>query len=611
MEKKYRKIICIDLGSTNSQIAQRYEVSSDGGKTWQSVPKKDGIFSYFLRTDGDINYPTVLICKDELSPEQVERINVDDEVIFGKEAVKIHDSYYQIPLLAEFKKDLYYSAEEKRKDPKKQKLFQKAEKYTKLFLKNLKKRELREPDYNCEEETTYVTVPIRATFEYRELMKRWAEEAGWKNVDIHNEIEGIVQYALYSGEQFSLYQKLGNLTVLQKLRLLVVDIGGSTADVVLVELSPDGQGGYEAHEVDAWPKFGESETLGGIDVDKKICQWFLDSGYIIPELTEENIKRNGYRAFRMFKETTSSLLRKGANNGTIDQLPGGDILNLAMNLKRQQFASNNYDESTSKKIDRDVYINDIFSEYAIKLQQAVRTLLEKCKCSEGDIDGIILAGGGSQMYGVEELFRGELAVEGNPFNFTKITQDPYALVLMKENSSGLCALGNVLPKSSIPYKKHCLYNYKLEVELYTAEAGTLGSWKRSFLGEPEIPERFMKVYSKYWILAQQHQMLPVNVRCSDNEYIYIKHGHAIIYVAKVYSEDDKGRHFQYAWSSFSRRNPFTFIKDTFSSNDSYMPGKININVTIGENLLMKLLPEIKVEGYFGFSGNTQTTNANG
>lgn len=617
MEKIYRKFTCIDIGSTNSQIAQRYEESEDGGVTWKSLNKdankvyndpsnEDAIDSYLLKTDGYVDHPTVIICKDELSEEQQRIVSMENEVVCGREAEAIFKKNYNIPLRHEFKGDLYYSVKDEEKlSSEKEENFKNAQKYTRLFLRELKKRESAEAGYPCVEEKTIVTVPVSATDTLGKLMMNWAESAGWKNVEYANETDGIVKYALNTS---SLFTKLSNVTVLQKLRYLVLDIGGSTADIIVVELSPDEFGKLITYPLGVWPEVGAKERLGAKDIDKKMCDWLQENGYILSSKAKELKEKNDFSIFRRFKEETSPILKNGDNNGLIDKL-FGDIVNLTFGEKRT-FSPKDYDDQSSKKIDRDVYIEEIFSEYALKLQLAVRNLLEECSIGEADIDGIILAGGGSLMYGIEELFRGEIDIDGKPFDFKKIKEDPSSLVLMKKNASGLCALGNVLPQPVISYRKHSLYKYILRVDLYTAKAGSVGGWDKEFRESPSVPDTFKRVYYRSWTLAEQGEALPLsNIECvADDIEIAIEPDEVIVCIVKILSRNKGISTFQYGWSSYTRRSLSKYIKDIFNQNNSELSGAMRFIVNIKENSSIVLKPTIKVSDLWGFMSDTKEAN---
>lgn len=606
MEKKYRKITSIDIGSTNSQIAQRYEESVDG-KTWSPVGEKRDT-EYLISTEGEQDHPTELILKEELTEEQQANIewDEDEEVVFGIAAQKLHERYYNLPIRREFKKYFYYSQEEKESDSQKKEDYQKAVKYTELFLRCLKKRESKEQTYSpVEREDTYLTVPVRAEMNHREIMRDIAEKAGWKNVTIRDEAESVLFYA-FSNEESTLFQKVSNLTCKDedKVRVMIMDIGGSTTDMLLVETRPDGKGSFTLNRLAMWPAVGETNTLGGIEIDKKLYQWLLDEKYIKSEFAEESIERYGYAAFREFKEKTSSILKTGKDDGEIPELTTGKIMALSGNRKRG-FSDKDYDVE-SKKINRKVYAEEIAREYMEKLQEAIRQLLSDASIKEEEIDFVILAGGGSKMYGVEEMLLGEFPIQ-NPLRFERIKKEKEALISLKKSPSAICALGNVMPALSIPYRKYSFVGYRLQLNVYIISAG-MSAWD-NFLKEPL--NKFTREYCKEWTIVKEGEILPVEKKwdVKDQE-IKIGADCVPVFVLKMYSANLEKQTFQRRWTFGTNRSLGKWMKDWFVGSS---PTSLNaeISVKIDDELHITVSAHAKAKGYWGMLDSREQRTVNG
>lgn len=604
----YRKITSVDIGSTNSQIAQRYEVSSDDGASWRSVVNSADGSDYFLKVNGNVNYPSMVICRDEL-PEG-STYSMEQESISGENAWKVHNDHFNIPLRMEFKKNLYYSAEEISADPEKRRDFELAKKYTKFLLKDLKTREGNQQSYSpVTEEKTYITVPVRATTGHKALMREIADSVGWKNVEILDETDGVLNYTFSPGVADAILTKLGENTVISGLKILIIDIGGSTADMLLVEVRPDGYGSFVCERLGIWPDIGATETLGGIDVDKSLEQWLLKNKFILEGPTKKDEEKNGYTSFRQYKEKISDTFKNPNSNEIADLY--GPVANLCMDRKTRTFAEVTYQES-EKKITREVFANEIIRNYASKLSRAVRKLLMDCLVDEADIDGIILAGGGAQMYGIRELFMGTLPTDDDPLDFKKIKENNKLLVTLDKYSSGICALGNVLPKSKIPYRKHCLSDYILNCSLYTATAGEdVNSWMfRSFEEDPTIPDNLVSVLKKEWLLAKENEPLPItNLSCQYTGEISVDKGKALVMVLRIRSEKGNTGNFQRGWSRSCYRNLSEWVKQL--TGRAYEPKRnvtVRIGVEISENMLIKLVPYIAVERFWS-PGNGKTLEA--
>ena len=113
----------------------------------------------------------MILQKCDLNQDQKSRINIESDALFGITAQNVQNTFYDVKLVREFKKDLFYTPEERSKDPNKQKLYDDAIKYVGMFLKYLKKRESEERTTEAEEEITYITVPVRAQSYLRERMQ--------------------------------------------------------------------------------------------------------------------------------------------------------------------------------------------------------------------------------------------------------------------------------------------------------------------------------------------------------------------------------------------------------------------------------------------------------
>ena len=231
-----------------------------------------------------------------------------------------------------------------------------------------------------------------------------------------------------------------------------------------------------------------------------------------------------------------------------------------------------------------------------------------CLVDEAEIDGIILAGGGAQMYGIKELFMGTLPTDDDPFDFKKIKENNKLLVTLDKYSSGICALGNVLPKSKIPYKKHCLSKYILTCALYTTDAGSNSNdlFIKALDEDPTIPDNYDLAIEAGWIIADKGTPLPVkNLTCTFDRNIKVEPGKVIVRVLKVQSVKDKVSNFQRGWQSIYRRSPNTVWQQNFDG--TYIPErevKMNVDVDISENMLIEMRPNLNIRGFWNFfNGN--------
>lgn len=604
MDEKIYKITCIDIGSTNSQMSQTYGTSTDDGKTWKAlqIPQKE--VQYLLRDNGLVNIPTVLLRKSDLTESQKMVIGeLKKDYLAGHEANELFKRHYGLKLISEFKKDFFCSEEAKDNKEAKER-YEAAHNAILEFLTFLKQRESMEAQqYTDAVEKTILTLPVRSTATEREAMKQLAAKAGWKNIELQDEARSVLRYAL-SRKNSLLAGKLSQMTLLQDFYVLIMDIGGSTTDLLLVKIRPDGKGGFSDPDIVAqWPEIGETDTLGSIDIDKKLCDWFLENGFIRQDLTEQAIQNHGYSDFREFKENNMPAIRNGIE---IPQLTGS-IVNLEMAARGRLFSRVDYSESPLK-MNQEVFLKEIAWEYLKKIQAAVRKLLKDAGISEQKLDCIVTAGGGTKLYGIHEMLLGKLDLP-NPFQFSKIQKDPRLLIESNEEPSAVCALGNVMPLPHISFKNHALSDFIMKVKIYNVPVSETSKWNLSHTDRPAIPADFKHVFFKSYELIHQGSVLPQTKTVEESFSVYSGARTSFVYVIEILSKKDRTQYFQRAWSDFSMRTPGIVLVDLFNrDNNGYEKGKYNIQVTFDEDYTISITPNIKIEGNWGFSSNTRKMN---
>lgn len=604
MDEKIYKITSIDIGSTNSQMAQTYGTSTDDGKNWKALNVPTTEVQYLLRDNGLINIPTILLRKSDLTESQKMVIGeFKKDYLAGHEANELFRQHYGLKLISEFKKNFFCSEEAKDNEEAKER-YEAARSAILHFLTFLKQRESMEAQkYTDAVEKTILTLPVRSTATEREAMRQLAEKAGWKNIELQDEARSVLRYALAKRNSL-LVSKLSQMTLLQDFYVLIMDIGGSTTDLLLVKIRPDGNGGFSDPDIVAqWPEIGETDTLGCIDIDKKICDWFLDNGFILQGLTEEAIRMHGYSFFREFKENNMAAIKNGLE---ISQLTGS-IVNLEMSAKDRQFSRVNYSESPLK-MNQYVFLYEIAWEYLGKIQNAVRKLLKDAGVSEQDLDCIVMAGGGTKLYGIQEMLLGKLGLP-NPLQFSKIQKEPRMLIESSEEPSAVCALGNVMPLPHISFKNHALSDYIMKVKIYNVPVSETGNWNLAHTDRPTIPADFKHVFYKYYEIIHQGSILPQTKTIEESFSVYSGAKTSFVYVIEILSKKDGTQYFQRAWSDYSMRTPFIVLGDLFRhDNSGYQNGKYSIQVTFGEDYTISITPNIKIDGNWGFSSSTRKMN---
>ncbi len=627
-----RKTVAIDIGSTNSQMIRVFEQRETENDAWTPIKNSDGtVGKIFLDSENNtINFPSVILRKSDLTEEQLPTNDIEEDYFFGGKAeTKSNKLYGGTKIISEFKKDFFANAKYSDNDEAKASHKIAAENIG-LFLRFFKELEAKETQNSaCSQERLILTMPVRSTATEKEEMIELAEKAGWKNIEISDEATSAFRYFL-SVSNSPLLKSLSNLTKYQHLKVLLMDLGGLTTDILVAEISPDGKGGFQQPKIlGQWPEIGTQKTLGGTDVDESICDWLLKGGYLIPEVVKTN-KKLAHRYIRNFKD--NYINETISDNNPVKALIG-DIVKLSESGRRETlvYSENFYDKmENSKKIGRTIYLNEIVKKYFTEQQNAIRELLEYCDTKEKDIDFICLSGGGSNLLGLKELLLGELKDENgnnimeNPLNFEKIKTNPAALISVKKTEnmepSAVCAAGAVAHLPYINFKFFCPYKWSMTVDIYKGKAGTLVEYDQaSATIDPNLFKELTRVYNCDYTLAEEKKTLPIDLKVEkDNILLNRNDDEAFIYAIYLYSQKGSGaKVLQMAKTSYSCRTPIQTLKalgnkvKNFFGLESNSKNKCTASYSVGvfmnESRCITLDPNFKGEGIWGFNnGKTKT-----
>lgn len=616
---RIKRVISIDIGSTNSQIAQCYQRSTDNGQTWEIANKdQKAAQNCILQENCEYDIPSIIVTQNDVPQNLLGRINFGSMgFLIGNKASKVFHENQGIMPRIEFKKDFFCSNEELSDNVAKEK-FDRARESIFYMLKFMKEKAAgtkqeflnRPPDRPVEEETI-ITVPLRATDHERSTMRDLAETVGFKEVKIRDEATAVLRYAL-TEPNFSLRQKVENLTTQQKLTVLIVDVGGSTTDILLVEIGPNGQGGFTIDERGRWPKIGEKNTLGGIDVDKKICEWLLHKSYLLPDLVENEIKYHGYDLFRELKNDISDCFNFNEDMEIVELKNVGYLSEDRRHRDRRcwRFSDKFYPENGA--INAQIFLKEIAGDYLRNLNTAIRAVLKSGDIDEGDIDCIVSSGGGAKIFGISKLLKGEtLPTVDEPLRFTKVFATNRMYIENTEISSALCAIGGAWPLANIKFRNACPCDYSFCLNVYFANNNTAKQYDdKIYETTPPDMNNFMRALQDIEMdFVKKDAPLPIDP--FQTTYVvrnlFVQDGQVFILVFNVYSRSEDGeKHFQKGWSISSERtwlnatnqllrrivnavaniwSPQTKANATFS---------ITINVT--EDFMIKITPQIQIAG---------------
>lgn len=610
VKNRIRRRTSIDIGSTNSQMVQTFEESSDDGKTWKTlygpIPFKDA--------DQSINFPTVILRKEDLDERDQERFRED--ILCAHEAERLNRALYESHLISGFKKDFMQTAEEKRMDPQNEKRYEAsclAYEQMLAFFRTISEKTAKIFDYT--EEETILTLPVVAVAEQKSKLEEIAKKAGWSNVTVLDEIDGVLAYFMNRKE--ILRNAFADKRVFDPVTMLLIDIGGSTTDILLVKVKPDGSGGYEVADKWKWPAPGEPDTLGGIDIDKKLAEWFLENDFLLKEKVAEDIERNGYSAFRMFKESIAFELR---NHKEIPRLKGAisDLESQMIKRGEYKYSKMEYGKE-GPLLNREVFLDEIAKEYLQKQKKAIRKMLADHGVPEEDLDFICLAGGGSALCGFQELLLGQ-EEDADPLRLERIKRDNRRLLtcegdeVIGGNPSAVCAVGNLLPKADIPFKEHFPYDLSMDIDIYRVQAAEAGGMEKEYDNMPQLPASAWKQFHETIVLAKENDGLPLSGTIDKKAVLSHFNDQNYLAIISLYSSSGTDeRHLQKVWVYHFKRSWRQAIGEGVkklgasmrnrngSWGDTTYRGTSEMTCSpsyqISEGRMMTLIPNIKIDHY--------------
>lgn len=275
-------------------------------------------------------------------------------------------------------------------------------------------------------EHTLVSYPAKWPDQVRELTVQAAREAGFHDVTGLDEPSAAMQYFLTMDTSATReLTRRGVLATGQPLNVLLIDMGAGTTDFVLYRYLPGSRSGHRV--LATWPPVDDSGTFGGREVDSYLLphvQQYLDQQLAVP--FGDNKQAWLQRQCQVWKEQDISFtLNEG---GVLDGLP--IFLTPYESLLRP-------DAAPFPRVDRTSFCQ-LLRDYLPTFPRLVNQLIEQAVregqiAGPGDIDLVVLTGGHSQWFFVQELLLGrELAglSEYQPVALPKLQREPFRLVAM-------------------------------------------------------------------------------------------------------------------------------------------------------------------------------------
>lgn len=259
-----------------------------------------------------------------------------------------------------------------------------------------------------DKERTIISYPVKWREETKRFMVETAIKAGFPNVTGMDEAQAAIQaVVIMSAEHL---QKHGLLQAGVGANILLIDMGAGTTDLVLARYCPGS--GTPPEVLNTWPR-GGSIQFGGREIDSLLQGYFRKLLQGEDEDTVEKVfRRIGTDKFKSWKEeTVSPALRKND--------PVSDFAALDERLEDEEI-------DLEYCLDR-ASLEDCLADYLRQFPELMNGCLHNAGMSGSDVDLVIVTGGHSQWYFVQDMLAGKLPRFGQ-VDLPKIKANPARIV---------------------------------------------------------------------------------------------------------------------------------------------------------------------------------------
>jgi molecular chaperone DnaK (HSP70) len=355
------------------------------------------------------------------------------------------------------------------------------------FLKYIKELYVQQKDKfgSCDEEKTFISFPVKWPDTSMKIMKKLAQEAGFKNVEgVTEPMAAILSVLMEKLSEFQIKKLiLPNIPS----NVLLVDMGAGTTDLVLFRIKLLNND-ISVEIITTWPPANVDISFGGREVEAIICQSVLNQ--LIPNDEEKRKKRyeRMIDGFKAWKETTlsSTLSRK-------------ERLINPPTCVADYMEAQDMDESEFEAIDRNQF-EKIMEPYIEQFPSLINGCLEHAKKADNginsneDIDFVVVTGGHSQWYFVKEMLLGNMTSKsGSTINLPKLIRENDRFVHSKYPQETVA--------NGMAYK-----GFSLDIKAVAANS----VWLRFKIGETWIEKN---------LAIEKDAILPFKDRITFNRYI--------------------------------------------------------------------------------------------
>ena len=249
------------------------------------------------------------------------------------------------------------------------------------------------------DEETMVSYPPQWDGDQREIVLGAARKAGFLNVKGMDEATASVYCILNAKKEELAGKEL--LRAGKPLDVVIVDMGAGTADLAFVRITLDSA--LKTEILGTWPPAESKYIFGGSQMDELLAErmekWLMDSG-LGPDMAK-NIVKGQRSAIKRWKELTlSPLLTSGQ---MVDDCAAVSGMCACMGLDLKPFPA----------LDRESFERD-FCAY---LKASCRFISNAPKALRDETQFVILTGGNSQWYWIDEVLTGKAdlpLIKGHP-----------------------------------------------------------------------------------------------------------------------------------------------------------------------------------------------------
>lgn len=272
---------------------------------------------------------------------------------------------------------------------------------------------------------TIVSYPVKWETSTRDFMLETAKSAGFENVIGMDEAEAAI--GAISVQCKDVLKKNGFLFDGQPSTIMLIDMGAGTTDIVICKHTPGEQSNNEI--LTTWPKGGDV-LFGGQEMDIVLKNYIISKFPIeYQELVKNKISIDKFKAW---KENNVSPAMK--NNDIVHECSDADYLAGFYDICLEDI-----------NLDRNKF-EDLFFDYITKFVGLVGGAIIDSGLNPEDIDLIVLTGGHSRWYFIEDILSGKNLKFGN-LNLQKIFSQPERILSVALPQETV-ALGMVYSKLS-------------------------------------------------------------------------------------------------------------------------------------------------------------------